>query len=194
MEAALVRKFQQKYRRVKDQMERWEGLQSRLLSQFNNAASIFESFQVIGDINNYGVLKSVAGTMEAVMAKRMQSLERILSSMKQTMTEFHGIVICFEKLIRDGNQLLKGGTTLSDRQMQLRIGLLPSLTYCLEGLKNIYEMHHSEYSLKSSVISALTWKSSSSDIAALRQLLTDQPNIPKDEVQQIFDIIFAEEM
>lgn len=43
---AMVKKFQQKYKRVRDEMGRWDELQSRLLSQFGNASSIIERLEV----------------------------------------------------------------------------------------------------------------------------------------------------
>ncbi|XP_028071493.1 uncharacterized protein At5g43822-like [Camellia sinensis] len=73
----------------------------------------------------------------------------------------------------------------------------PSLADCLDALSLIYEMHQSEYILKASIVlalSALALKPSGSDLGALQQLLVDQPNIPKEEVQSIFDIVFAEEI
>ncbi|KAG5613618.1 hypothetical protein H5410_024899 [Solanum commersonii] len=54
------------------------------------------------------------------------------------------------------------------------------------------------YRLKLSVISAISAfalkPSATDDLGALQQLLVDQPNIPKEEVQVIFEIIFAEEI
>lgn len=43
----MVKKFQQKYARVRDEMGKWDDLQSRLISQFSNATSIIERLQVI---------------------------------------------------------------------------------------------------------------------------------------------------
>ena len=96
--------------------------------------------------------------------------------------EFHGIVLSLEKIVRDGRQLVKGGSVkLTMKQLQQRIGVKPSLADCLDGLSLLHEMHQSEYLLKSSVVSALstlTLKPSASDLGALHQLLVDQPNIP----------------
>lgn len=43
---AEVRKFQQKFKRVREEMDRWGELQVRLVSQFRNASSIMDRLQV----------------------------------------------------------------------------------------------------------------------------------------------------
>ena len=87
----------------------------------------------------------------------MESLETILLSLKKTLKEFHGIVSSLEKIVRDGRQLVKGGSVkLIMKQLQQRIGVKPSLADCLDGLSLLHEMHQSEYLLKSSVVSALS--------------------------------------
>ncbi|XP_008237966.1 PREDICTED: uncharacterized protein At5g43822 isoform X2 [Prunus mume] len=196
---AMVKKYQQRFRKVRDEMDRWSELQSRLISQFRNASSIIQRLQVLRDSKKYVRLKDVVGIQEAVLAKQMESLQKILFSMNKTMEEFHGIVLSFGKIHRDGRQMVKGGGSnqLTIRQLQQRVGVKPSLADCLDGLMLLQEMHCSEYLLKSSVVSALsalTLKPSASDLGALQQLLVDQPNIPNEEVQSIFDIIFAEEI
>ncbi|RXH73460.1 hypothetical protein DVH24_016282 [Malus domestica] len=201
---AMVKRYQQRFRKVKDEMDSWALLQSRLISQFRNASSIIQRLQVLQDSKNYGRLKDVVGIEEALLAKQMESLQNIFLSMKKTMEEFHAIVLSLGKIHRDGRQMVKGGASgqLSVKQLQQRIGVKPSLADCLDGLMLLQDMHCSEYVtlwylLKSSLVSALselTLKPSDSDLGALQQLLVDQPNIPKEEVQFIFDIIFAEEI
>ncbi|XP_058098612.1 uncharacterized protein At5g43822-like isoform X3 [Magnolia sinica] len=213
----LVKKYQQKYRRVREEMSRWDELQSRFLSQFRNASSIIQRLPVLDDSRSYGELTCVHGMREVLLGKQMETLEIIFHSIRETLKEFHGIVISLEKTVRDGKQLLKGGSMQPTvHQMQLRVGIRPSLADCVDGLRSLYDMHLAEvegpkrqlredqrglglkwYMLKSSTISALspqTLHSSGSDLSALHQLLADQPNIPKEEVQFIFNIIFPEEI
>ncbi|KQJ97861.1 uncharacterized protein At5g43822 isoform X1 [Brachypodium distachyon] len=191
---AVVRKVQQRVRKAREETERWDDLNSRFLSQFSNAAAIIARLPVLGDAKNYGVLGCVPNVREDLLGKQMESLELIFVSMRETLEEFSGIAKGLNKALRNTNQMVRGGSTLTAKQLQLQVGILPTIAYCLDGLQTLSDMHQAEYALKSSVISLLTWKSSSSDIAALRQLLVDQPNIPKDEVQSIFDIIFADEI
>ncbi|XP_057487423.1 uncharacterized protein At5g43822-like isoform X1 [Actinidia eriantha] len=194
----MVKKYQQKFRKVKEEMNRWDELQSRLLSQFQNASFIIERLQVIQNPKSYGALKFIGGIEDMLLRKQMESLETILLSTNKTLEEFHGIVIFLEKSLRDGRQLVKGGSIqATPKQLQQRIGIKPSLADCLDGLSLLHEMHQSEYLLKSSIVSVLSGlalKPSSSDLGALQQLLVDQPNVPKEEVQFIFDIVFAEEI
>ncbi|KAI8524427.1 hypothetical protein RHMOL_Rhmol13G0149500 [Rhododendron molle] len=184
----MVKKYQQKFRKVKDEMSRWDELQSRLLSQFQNASSIIERLQLIQNPKNYGALKCVGGIEDAVLRKQMESLENILLSMNKTMKEFHSIVLFLEKTLHDGKQLVKGGSVqATPKQLQQRVGIKPCLADCLDGLSHVYEMHQSEYLLKSSILSALpvlALKPSGSDLGALQQLLVDQPNIPREEGHQ----------
>lgn len=196
---AIIKKYEQRFKKVKEHLETWEELQSLLLSQFRNASSIILRLQLIQDSKKYGSLKSVDGIGDAVLTKQMNSLQNILLSMNKTLEEFRAVVISLEKIARDGRQLLKGGGSVQPKigQLQQRIGIKPSLSDCLEGLVQLHDMHRSEYLLKSSVVSALptiTLGPRESDLEALQQLLVDQPNIPKDEVQFIYDIIFAEEI
>lgn len=168
------------------------------LGCFPSSGMHHQSLRAYPKSQNYGPLKCVGGIEDAVLRKQMESLENILLSMNNTMKEFHSIVFFLEKTLRDGRQLVKGGSVqATPKQLQQRIGIKPCLADCLDGLSNVYEMHHSEYLLKSSIVSALpalALKPSGSDLGALQQLLVDQPNIPRDEVQLIFDIVFAEEI
>lgn len=189
-----MRKAQQRLRKAREEMDRWEDLNSRLLSQFSNAAAIISRLPVLGEAKNYGALRIVPNTRENLLGKQMESLELIFVSMRETLEEFNGIAKTLNRALRDTNQMVRGGSALSAKQMQLQVGILPTIADCLDGLRTLCDMHQAEYALKSSIISLMTWKSSSGDIAALRQLLVDQPNIPKDEVQSIFDIIFADEI
>lgn len=195
----MVKKYQQKFKKVKDEMNRWDELQKKLISQFRNASSIIERLQIIQNRKNYGILKCIDGIEEMVSRKQMESLETILLSANKTLEEFHGVVQFLEKSLRDGRQLIKGGSAhVTPKKLQQRIGIKPSLADCLDGLNLLYEMHHSEYLLKSSIVSALSKHAlkpnGACDLSPLQQLLVDQPNIPKEEVQFIFDIIFAEEI
>ncbi|XP_027093207.1 uncharacterized protein At5g43822-like isoform X2 [Coffea arabica] len=196
---SMVKKYQQKFRKVKEEMGRWEELQSRLISQFTSASAIIQRLQLLQDPKKYGALECVQGIQDAVLAKQLESLQTIMLSMNMTLEDFRGVSSSLEKVVRDGRQLVKGGSTVATaKQLQQRVGIKPSLADCLEGLRLLSEMHHSEYLLKSSVISALAkvslTPSASDDLNALQQLLVDQPNIPREEVQGIFDIIFAEDI
>ncbi|XWS37677.1 hypothetical protein CRYUN_Cryun19dG0065700 [Craigia yunnanensis] len=195
---AIIKKYQQKFRKAKDEMSKWDELQSRLISQFRNASSIISRLEVIQNSKNYASLNCVGGIEVAVLQKQMDSLQTILLSMKNTMEEFHTVLLSLEKLLHDGKQLAKGCSNQMNRKLlQQRIGVKPSPTNCIDGLMLLHEMHLAEYILKSSLVSALSalaLKPNSSDLAAFQQLLVDQPNITKEEVQNIYDIIFAEEI
>eukprot|EP00268_Persea_americana_P040385 TRINITY_DN40104_c0_g1_i10.p1 TRINITY_DN40104_c0_g1~~TRINITY_DN40104_c0_g1_i10.p1 ORF type:complete len:114 (+),score=24.03 TRINITY_DN40104_c0_g1_i10:111-452(+) len=91
-------------------------------------------------------IAGVHGLKEVLLGKQMESLGSIFCSMRETLKEFHIIVMSLEKIVRDGNQLLKGGSMQpTTHQMQLRVGIRPSVEDCLDGLKSLHEMHHSEY-------------------------------------------------
>jgi len=45
---AVIRKWQQKFRKGKEEMEKWEALQVRWVSLFRNASSIIQRLQVAG--------------------------------------------------------------------------------------------------------------------------------------------------
>ncbi|KAL0361864.1 UNVERIFIED_CONTAM: hypothetical protein Sradi_3870900 [Sesamum radiatum] len=142
---SIVKKYQQKFRRLKDEMSRWDELQSRLISQFSNASSIIQRLQVIQDSRNYGALTCVEGIENAVLAKQMESLQTILVSINKTTEEFHGIVSSLEKIVRDSRQLVKAGSSqLTTKQLKQRVGLKPTLADCLDGLRLLEEMHQSE--------------------------------------------------
>ncbi|XP_050217403.1 uncharacterized protein At5g43822 [Mercurialis annua] len=196
---STVKKYQQRFRKIKEELERWDNVQSTFVSQFRNASSIINRLQVIKDSKNYGTLNGVDGLANVVLRKQMESLQTILISMNKTLEDFRSVVMFLERMHRDGKQVVKGSSSskLTKKQLQQRVGIKPCLADCLDGLVILHEMHHAEFMLKSSLVSALptlTLKPSSSDLAALQQLLVDQPNIPKEEVQFIFDIIFAEEI
>ncbi|KAF3336052.1 Casein Kinase 2 substrate [Carex littledalei] len=187
-----MRKLQQRYRRAIEEMEKWDEQQASLLSSFTNASSIIDRLQVLGASKNYGSLQNVIGIKEALLAKQLESLENYFCQMRDTRKEFHGIVKSLDKIARDANQLVKSGSSPTSKQMQLRVGTWSSLKDCLDGLRSISEMHQAEYVSLSFLINLTAVNSS--DTADLRRLLIDQPNIPKDEVQSILDLVFADEI
>ncbi|XP_027357700.1 uncharacterized protein At5g43822 [Abrus precatorius] len=195
---SIVKKFQSKFRKVREELNHWEELQSCLISQFTNASHIVDRLQVLQNSNNYGILNCVSGMSDALTVKQIESLNNILVSMRRTLEEFHCIVLSLEKIHRDGRQLVKGGSSrLTMKQLQQQVGIKPRLIDCLDGLMFLHEIYNSEYLLKSSVVSAISamvLKPSAKDLGALQQLLVDQPNLQTEEVQFAFDIIFAEEL
>ncbi|XP_024970777.1 uncharacterized protein At5g43822 isoform X2 [Cynara cardunculus var. scolymus] len=165
---ATVKKFQQKFRRVKDDMDRWDELQTRLVSQFRNASSIIGRLQLLEDPKNYGSLKNLDNIKDAILTNQMESLQKIMLSMNKTLEELSSVVYSLAKTLRDAKQQVKGGSVQpSVKQLHQRIGIKPSIVDCLEGLRLLHEMYQSEYLLKSSLISALasiTLKPSAIDI------------------------------
>ncbi|CAD6217028.1 unnamed protein product [Miscanthus lutarioriparius] len=178
---ALVRKVQQRVRKAREEMDQWDDLNTRLLSQFSNAAAVISRLQALGEDKNYGPLHGVPNIREDLIGNQMEVLEFIFVKIRETLEKFNGVVKALNKALRDTKQMVRGGSALTAKQMQLQVGILPSIAECLNGFQTLCKMHHAEFTLKSSVFSLLTWKSSSSDIAVLRQLLVDQPNIPRDE-------------
>ncbi|XP_050945823.1 uncharacterized protein At5g43822 isoform X2 [Cucumis melo] len=183
---AMVKKYQQRFRKFKDEMDRWDELQVRLISQFQNASSIIGRLQLLQDPKNFGSLSGMDGIVEALLGKQMESLQLSFSSIKKTMEELGNVVNSMEKIYRDGKQLVKGGSNQpSIKQLQQRVGLKPSLEDCLNGLMVLCNMHRSD--LKESIVSALPelfWKArnhGAQDLSSLHQLLVDQPNIKKEE-------------
>ncbi|XP_066344754.1 uncharacterized protein At5g43822-like [Miscanthus floridulus] len=191
---AVVRKVQQRVRKAQEEMDQWDDLNTRLLSYFSNAGTVISRLQALGEDKNYGPLRGVPNIREELMGNKMEVLELIFVNAREVLEKFNDIVKALNKALRDNMQMVRGGSALTAKQMQLQVGILPTIAECLDGFQTLCEMHQAEFTLKSSIISLLTWKSSSSDTAVLRQLLVDQPNIPKDEVQSIFDIIFADEI
>ncbi|XP_028758670.1 uncharacterized protein At5g43822-like isoform X2 [Neltuma alba] len=181
----MVNKFQAKFRKAREEISRWDELQSLLVSQFRNASSIIDRLQVLQNSKNYANLNCINGIQDALLSKQMGSLENIMVSMRSTLEEFHKIVLSLEKIHRDGRQLVKGGSSRPTiKQLQQRVGIKPTLTDCLDGLLFLHDIHNSEYQLKTSIILALSagaLKLSGSDLSALLQLLIDQPNIPSEE-------------
>ncbi|KAG4182469.1 hypothetical protein ERO13_A09G046800v2 [Gossypium hirsutum] len=160
----MIKKYQQKFKKAKDEMSKWDDLQSRLISHFRNASSIISRLQffcfgdqIIQNSKNYASLNCVGGMEAAVMQKQMDSLQTILLSMKNTMEDFRGVVLSLAKLQHDGKQLAKGSSNqMNKKQLQHRIGVKPTLTNCIDGLVLLHEIYHDEYLLKSSLVSALS--------------------------------------
>lgn len=60
--------------------------------------------------------------------------------------KFHSLVLSLDKMVRDGRQLIKGGSVQKNlKQLQQHVGMKPSIADCLDGLQLLYEMHQSEY-------------------------------------------------
>ncbi|CAH1414945.1 unnamed protein product [Lactuca virosa] len=154
----------------------------------------FHHWKLLQNPKNYGSLKNLDHIKISIFTKQTDSLQKIMLSMTKTLEELNGVVLFLAKTICDAKQQVKGGSV---KQLHLRIGVKPSIADCLEGLQILQEMYQSEYRLKSLVMSAiasLALNPSVDDLQALERILVDQPNILKEEVQSIYDVIFAEEI
>ncbi|PWZ12451.1 hypothetical protein Zm00014a_027045 [Zea mays] len=162
---AVVRKVQQRVRKAREEMDQWDDLNTRLLSQFSNAAAVISRLQALGEDKNYGPLRAVPNIRVDLMGNQMEVLELIFVKIRETLEKFNDVVKALNKALRDTKQMVYAKI----------------ISYLLADMEDM--SNHGD-----------PFICSSSDIAVLRQLLVDQPNIPKDEVQSIFDIIFADEI
>ncbi|XP_040933731.1 uncharacterized protein At5g43822 isoform X3 [Gossypium hirsutum] len=187
----MIKKYQQKFKKAKDEMSKWDDLQSRLISHFRNASSIISRLQFKLCWRNGSCSDAKA---DGFFANHFTFHEKYNIFRE----DFRGVVLSLAKLQHDGKQLAKGSSNqMNKKQLQHRIGVKPTLTNCIDGLVLLHEIYHDEYLLKSSLVSALSalaLKPNSGNLGALHQLLADQPNILNEEVQYIFDIVFAEEI
>ncbi|CAM9002219.1 unnamed protein product [Rhodiola kirilowii] len=77
----------------------------------------------------------------------------LLIQIFQIRYELGSVIKSLEKTVRDSRQLIKGE---SDKQLQLWIGVRPSLAYCMEGLETLCIVHNSEFLLKKFLFTALS--------------------------------------
>jgi len=78
------------------------------------------------------------------MGKQIENLELMFVSMRETLERLNGIVRALNKALRDTNQMVRGGSALTAKQMQLQVGILPTIAECLDGLRTLCEMHQAE--------------------------------------------------
>eukprot|EP00250_Pteridium_aquilinum_P012146 c20534_g1_i1 orf=345-932(-) len=188
----LLRKFGQKYKKAKEEADKWNNLQTQFLGLFGNAVTILERLPMLMDTNNFGALKEVQGMVKDLPAKQLETLESLFIALHKTLNDFARIKDAFKRLWLESSQLLKAEKLKStSNQAQQRFGLGPSLNECIEGLENLFVMHRDEYQLKVASVNALTYKSSPVNMVAMQSILADQPSIPPDEVKFIFDFFDA---
>ncbi|CAM8999293.1 unnamed protein product [Rhodiola kirilowii] len=151
-----LKQFQQKYKKAKDELSRWEDLQTRFVSQFRAASDIIQRISVLQDSNNFGCLKNYPDMSNKVLGKKMGCLNKIMVLMNQTMYEFGSVIKSLEKTVCDSRHLIKGE---SDKQVSnciCHIGVRPSLAYCTEGLKTLCNIYSAEFLLNKSLFTALS--------------------------------------
>ncbi|XP_024514928.1 uncharacterized protein At5g43822-like [Selaginella moellendorffii] len=184
----LVKKYEQRYKRANECVARWNTSQGKLLGLFSNAAAVIQRFPLLLSRDCFEELEG----RDDLVGKQAESLEKILSIMRETLLDLEDVCKDFEKLWRDAANLLKNEKPKPTRQqVQQRFGSRPSLEDCVSGLKDLYAMHRDEYALKADIISSLTYDTKANDIVAMQTVLADQPNLPPDEVETIFNMVFA---
>nr|CAB3495215.1 unnamed protein product [Digitaria exilis] len=141
---AVVRKVQQRVRKVQEEMDLWDNFNSRLLTNFNRATLVIGRLKVIGEDKDYGSLRGVDNIREDLMGKQIEILELLFVSLRETLEKLNGVVKALNKALRDTTQMVRGGSALTAKQMQLQVGLLPTIAECLDGLRILCEMHQAE--------------------------------------------------
>jgi hypothetical protein len=58
--------------------------------------------------------------------------------------EFSGLAKGFSKALLNTKQMVRGGSVLTTKQMQLQVGILPTIADCLDGLQKLSDMHQAE--------------------------------------------------
>ncbi|WVZ94538.1 hypothetical protein U9M48_040418 [Paspalum notatum var. saurae] len=140
----VVRKVQRRVSKAREDMDRWDDLNTIILAQFSNASAIVSRIQMLRENKNYGPLLGVPNIIEDLVGKQLERLEQIFFSIRETLEKFNGVVKDLNKALHDTSQMVRGGSALTAKQMQLQVGILPTISECLDGLRTLCEMHQDE--------------------------------------------------
>lgn len=188
----LLKKIAHKYKRAKEEIDKWDSVQAQFVSLFGNAVAILERLPMLMDTNNFGLLKEMEGMVNDLPAKQLESLENLFVALHQILNDFRRVKDALERLWHESSQIFKAEKLQStSSQARQRFGLGPSLNECIEGLENLYVMHRDEYQLKVACVNSLSYNSSAADMVVMQNVLADQPSIPPDEVKFIFDFFYS---
>jgi hypothetical protein len=78
------------------------------------------------------------------MVRNYSELVRLIMLLRFFREEFSGLAKGFSKALRDTKQMVRGGSALTAKQLQLQVGILPTIEYCLDGLQKLSDMHQAE--------------------------------------------------
>eukprot|EP00897_Mesotaenium_endlicherianum_P008737 jgi/Mesen1/7892/ME000420S07034 len=200
-------RYQQLLMRAATHLDEWATLQERLLSLVSSATTVIARLPVqpqsyvLANKKAYGVLVEPevrqvgdpappagdsatwrpaegGGMPEALIAKQVEALERLLQSAHSTLGEMGEAARSMRRRAQEGDAFLRGlRPRPSAQQAAQRWGLQPSISDCLHALRTLAAALEHECLLKARLVGALRYDSRGEDMGAIQTVLADQPHL-----------------